>query len=553
MKRYICALALALGFTVSITNAAPKGPITLPSQLSAGYAYIDAGMYKEAVGALKKFDPKTDGQIADLNIAFGKIYLGIDQPQKALKYFDFALEHNPASYQALVLSADAHIKLGDIKEAKKLLQKAQPKDRGQYEVAYYEALCDEVTGSSTGATKRLQDLLDKNPKSDKLIVFMAKLQMQRGQPQEAMNFLSQKQLLAPNSGAIQDAIGDTLLVLGQKDLAIQEKQQASRLYAATGDYEKAQSSLLVANKLSGKKVAAAPQIAPPQEAPAIIELVPEQKISKKEIKPESAPKISVRPPVEEGRQPRYADTIIDKKQQNAVPEYETPPVPSNFNRFPFPSGTPISGGSGIVIDGGKKVITNRHVIEGGKDFAVRNGLGEMSRARVIYKSQAEDIAILELDDPLPKENSISSTQFRVAKAGGDVVVMGYPLWHVLGSSTPSITNGVVAKATGISEDPGSFQLTAKINKGNSGGPVFDHYGNLLGITVGKLNSDEIKRGNGVAPEDVNFAIHISRINSALKIPDSRPVTNSEPKKFMNSEDIYQMMIGKVVMVAVALE
>ncbi len=134
-----------------------------------------------------------------------------------------------------------------------------------------------------------------------------------------------------------------------------------------------------------------------------------------------------------------------------------------------------------------------------------------------------------------------------------LVVMGYPLWHVLGSSTPSITNGVVAKATGISEDPGSFQLTAKINKGNSGGPVFDHYGNLLGITVGKLNSDEIKRGNGVAPEDVNFAIHISRINSALKIPDSRPVTNSEPKKFMNSEDIYQMMIGKVVMVAVALE
>lgn len=52
---------------------------------------------------------------------------------------------------------------------------------------------------------------------------------------------------------------------------------------------------------------------------------------------------------------------------------------------------------------------------------------------------------------------------------------------------------------------------------------------------------------------VLFAIHIARINSALKIPDSRPVTNSEPKKFMNSEDIYQMMIGKVVMVAVALE
>lgn len=553
MKKYVNLLVVMASLLSLTSFASPKAPITLPSQLSAGYAYIDAGMYKEAVQSLKKFDPKTEGQVADLNIAFGKIYLGIDQPQKALKYFDIALEHNPASYQALVLSADAFIKLGDIKEAKKVLQKAAPRDRGQYEVAYYEALCDEVTGNSVAATKKLQDLLDKNPKSDKLIVSLSKLQMQRGQPQEAMNFLSQKQLLVPHSGAIQDAIADALLALGQKDLAIQEKQQAAKLFTASGDYEKAQSALLVANKLSGKKMVSAPNIATPQDEPAIIELVPENRITKKEIKPDISPKISAKPPADEGRAPRYADTIIDKKQQSAIPEYETPPVPSNFNRFPFPSGTPISGGSGIVIDGGKKVITNRHVIEGGKDFAIRNGLGEMSRAKVIYKSQEDDIAILELDNPLPKENAISSSQFRGAKAGGDVVVMGYPLWHVLGSSTPSITNGVVAKATGISEDPGSFQLTAKINKGNSGGPVFDHYGNLLGITVGKLNSDEIKRGNGVAPEDVNFAIHIARINSALKTPELKSMNAAESKKYLNSEEIYQMMIGKVVMVAVALE
>lgn len=553
MKKYVNLLVVMASLLSLTSFASPKAPITLPSQLSAGYAYIDAGMYKEAVQSLKKFDPKTEGQVADLNIAFGKIYLGIDQPQKALKYFDIALEHNPASYQALVLSADAFIKLGDIKEAKKVLQKAAPRDRGQYEVAYYEALCDEVTGNSVAATKKLQDLLDKNPKSDKLIVSLSKLQMQRGQPQEAMNFLSQKQLLVPHSGAIQDAIADALLALGQKDLAIQEKQQAAKLFTASGDYEKAQSALLVANKLSGKKMVSAPNIATPQDEPAIIELVPENRITKKEIKPDISPKISAKPPADEGRAPRYADTIIDKKQQSAIPEYETPPVPSNFNRFPFPSGTPISGGSGIVIDGGKKVITNRHVIEGGKDFAIRNGLGEMSRAKVIYKSQEDDIAILELDNPLPKENAISSSQFRGAKAGGDVVVMGYPLWHVLGSSTPSITNGVVAKATGISEDPGSFQLTAKINKGNSGGPVFDHYGNLLGITVGKLNSDEIKRGNGVAPEDVNFAIHIARISSALKTPELKSMNAAESKKYLNSEEIYQMMIGKVVMVAVALE
>jgi S1-C subfamily serine protease len=128
--------------------------------------------------------------------------------------------------------------------------------------------------------------------------------------------------------------------------------------------------------------------------------------------------------------------------------------------------------------------------------------------------------------------------------------MGYPLWYVLGSSTPSLSNGVVAKGTGINEDPSTFQLTAKINKGNSGGPVFDMYGNLIGITMGKLDNEEIRKTDGQAPEDINFAIHVDRLNKPLNMKLTSVGVKDRP--MLKPEDIYQMMVGKVVIVAVAL-
>ena len=227
-----------------------------------------------------------------------------------------------------------------------------------------------------------------------------------------------------------------------------------------------------------------------------------------------------------------------------------PCFPVTIQMFPFPTGTQITGGSGVVIDSGRKVVTNRHVVEQGKDFAVRNGLGDVSKARVVFKSDTDDLAVLELDTPFPKDRAVQNESFQRAKPGSSTVVMGYPLWYVLGSSTPSLSNGVVAKGTGINEDPTTFQLTAKINKGNSGGPVFDMQGNLIGITMGKLDNEEIRKNDGLAPEDINFAIHVDRLNKPLNMKLTSVGVKERP--MLKPEDIYQMMVGKVVIVAVAL-
>ena len=131
------------------------------------------------------------------------------------------------------------------------------------------------------------------------------------------------------------------------------------------------------------------------------------------------------------------------------------------------------------------------------------------------------------------------------KVGRNVVVMGYPLWYLLGEGSPSLTNGVVSKRTGLKDDQGTFQITAKVNKGNSGGPVFDMRGNLVGITVGKLDTKKINDNQGFIPEDVNFAIHVDRLPKMLEASSG----DEKQREELNAEELYQLMIGKVVMVA----
>ena len=206
----------------------------------------------------------------------------------------------------------------------------------------------------------------------------------------------------------------------------------------------------------------------------------------------------------------------------------------------------ITGGSGFIVDSGRKVVTNRHVVEGGKEFAVRTGLGEIIKGKLIFMSKTDDIAVIELDKPLPIDRSISNTSYSKPRVGRNVVVMGYPLWSILGQGSPSLTNGVVSKRTGMADDAGTFQLTAKVNKGNSGGPVFDMAGNVVGITVGKLDTKKIQEEQGFVPEDVNFAIHVDRLPKLINAQfDAKEVSAVE----LSAEDLYQAMIGKVVMVA----
>jgi len=246
------------------------------------------------------------------------------------------------------------------------------------------------------------------------------------------------------------------------------------------------------------------------------------------------------PPIPESVKPANA---ARKEARAKLPdnEFSTP-----VQRFPFPPNVMITGGSGFIVDGGRKVVTNRHVIADGKEFAIRTGLGEVIKVRVVFISQSDDIAVLELEKPLPADRAIPGGAYSKPRVGRNVVVMGYPLWYMLGEGSPSLTNGMVSKRTGLNDDLGTFQLTAKVNKGNSGGPVFDLFGNVVGITVGKLDNKKIQTDEGFVPEDVNFAIHVDRLPA---IANAKVSSSESDGAELSTEELYQVMLGKVVMVA----
>jgi S1-C subfamily serine protease len=94
-----------------------------------------------------------------------------------------------------------------------------------------------------------------------------------------------------------------------------------------------------------------------------------------------------------------------------------------------------------------------------------------------------------------------------ARRGDEVVTYGFPLTGLLGSG-PTLTTGEVSALTGIRDDPNTMIISAPVQSGNSGGPLLDRSGNVLGVIVAKLNALRVaERTGGDLPQNVNFAIH----------------------------------------------
>ena len=91
------------------------------------------------------------------------------------------------------------------------------------------------------------------------------------------------------------------------------------------------------------------------------------------------------------------------------------------------------------------------------------------------------------------------------RRGEGVVTYGFPLAGLL-SSGPTLTTGEVSALAGLRDNPRQFQISAPVQPGNSGGPLLDRSGNVVGIVVSKLNAQRVARSTGDIPQNVNFAV-----------------------------------------------
>lgn len=176
--------------------------------------------------------------------------------------------------------------------------------------------------------------------------------------------------------------------------------------------------------------------------------------------------------------------------------------------------TSIASGSGIVLSTDGIIATNYHVIEKGLDFFVdvfSNGIKKSYKAKIIKTDQINDLAIIKIIDAKFKSFDPLPYSFKMQgiSVGEKVFTMGYPRPGVQGEEV-KITDGLISSKTGYQNDNKTYQISAPIQPGNSGGPLFDNSGNLIGLTSSGIPSGE----------NVGYAIKISYLNNLLDlIPD----------------------------------
>jgi tetratricopeptide (TPR) repeat protein len=169
-------------------------------------------------------------------------------------------------------------------------------------------------------------------------------------------------------------------------------------------------------------------------------------------------------------------------------------------------------GSGIVIGNGGEILTNAHVVDRCDAVTVQFASKKTDTAVVVARDPKNDLALLRVANPPPAVAAFRAVS--PVRAGDTVVALGYPLPSLLASSA-TLTVGYVSALAGFEDDERYLQISAPVQPGNSGGPLLDASGHLVGIVTSKLNAENVARVIGDIPQNVNFAIKAEVVRAFL--------------------------------------
>lgn len=183
-------------------------------------------------------------------------------------------------------------------------------------------------------------------------------------------------------------------------------------------------------------------------------------------------------------------------------------------------------GTGFALKDGY-IVTNYHVIEGANSITIQGVNGNFNiqyNTSIVGTDKINDLALLKVTDPTFKgfgiiPYSISSV---ISEVGEEIFVLGYPLTSTMGDEI-KLTTGVISSKTGFQGDIALYQISAPIQPGNSGGPLFDKNGNVIGIVSAKHKD----------AENVGYAVKTLYLQNLIESSLSSaiiPMTNSISEK-----------------------
>ena len=170
----------------------------------------------------------------------------------------------------------------------------------------------------------------------------------------------------------------------------------------------------------------------------------------------------------------------------------------------------VSSGTGFAVNNKGYIITNSHVVDGCNRVDVHSK-GEIYSSKIIANDYINDLALIKINLLTKEFFTINNEN---PKLLDDVYAAGYPFGDFVSSSV-KVTSGIVSALTGIGNNYSQIQIDAALQPGNSGGPIFNKKGVLMGVAVSKLSLESILESYDVVPENVNFAIKSSVVKNLL--------------------------------------
>ena len=183
--------------------------------------------------------------------------------------------------------------------------------------------------------------------------------------------------------------------------------------------------------------------------------------------------------------------VVSDKVNRTIAKTE-PPIKINYR----------TGGTGFLIDVKGYLVTNAHVVEGAKNIAVQGSNGKELKATAVYIDKKRDIAILKIKDD--KFRSSGAIPYSISKSSTElaapIFTLGYPKNDIV------YGEGYLSSKSGFQDDTLSYQIAIAANSGNSGSPILNKNGEVIGVLNGKQEN----------AERFTFAIHSKYIYAAIE-------------------------------------
>ncbi len=208
--------------------------------------------------------------------------------------------------------------------------------------------------------------------------------------------------------------------------------------------------------------------------------------------------------------------VIDdspEKADQTNPEIEEEPERSDTN----PTNPPIqseiisaASGSGFAVSDDGYLVTNNHVVEGCQKVFVHRR-GRKYETDIVSYDKKNDLALIKGNFQPDVVLPLTSEKPQLAQ---DIYVSGYPFGLYISSSV-KVTKGIISSLTGVGNNLAEMQIDAALQEGNSGGPILDEYGNVVGVAVAKLDMKFALKNFGAIPENTNFGVKANIVEAML--------------------------------------